>query len=185
MECSIKIHGPAHEIFILTQGSHRLEKYLNLECFFEKSLKIKSALKSTGNLSKALKSPLILIFFVGLNSTVDKDLNLYKIFVPLFGAAYWCRPSRHPVFSFPHSTEPVGGFWPNLHRCIVRRMKSLLDFGDLDLIFKVTPVLFNVKFWPELCFPELNDWFQPYYYIFVKLGKMSQNLSSAAVGLAL
>ena len=29
------------------QGSHRLEKYLNLEGFLEKSLKIKSALKST------------------------------------------------------------------------------------------------------------------------------------------
>ena len=30
------------------QGSHRLEKYLNLEGFLEKSMKIKSALKSTG-----------------------------------------------------------------------------------------------------------------------------------------
>ena len=30
------------------QGSHRLEKYLNLEGFLEKSLKIKSALKITG-----------------------------------------------------------------------------------------------------------------------------------------
>ena len=29
-------------------GSHRLEKYLNLEGFLEKSLKIKYALKSTG-----------------------------------------------------------------------------------------------------------------------------------------
>ena len=33
---------------ILSQGSHRLEKYLNLEGFLEKSLKIKYALKSTG-----------------------------------------------------------------------------------------------------------------------------------------
>ena len=32
----------------LTQGSHRLEKYLNLEGFLENSLKIKYALKSTG-----------------------------------------------------------------------------------------------------------------------------------------
>ena len=30
------------------QGSHRLEKYLNLEGFLEKSLKVKSVLKSTG-----------------------------------------------------------------------------------------------------------------------------------------
>ena len=35
------------------QGSHKLEKYLNLEGFFEKSLKIKPALKST---EKPLKS---------------------------------------------------------------------------------------------------------------------------------
>ena len=34
-----------------------LEKYLNLEGFLEKSLKMKSALKSTGNNSKASKSP--------------------------------------------------------------------------------------------------------------------------------
>ena len=45
------------------QGSHRLEKYLNLESFFEKSLKIKSALKSTG---KSLKSHV-----KSLNSTVS------------------------------------------------------------------------------------------------------------------
>ena len=42
--------------FFMSQGSHRLEKYLNLEGFLEKSLKLKSALKSTGNHSKALKS---------------------------------------------------------------------------------------------------------------------------------
>ena len=38
-------------------GFDRLEKHLNLEGFLEKSLKINSALKSTGNHSKALKSP--------------------------------------------------------------------------------------------------------------------------------
>ena len=38
------------------QGSQRLEKYLNLEGFHEKSLKIKYALKSTGNHAKALNS---------------------------------------------------------------------------------------------------------------------------------
>ena len=42
---------------LLNQGSHRLEKYFNLEGFLEKSLKIKSALKSTGKSPKALKSP--------------------------------------------------------------------------------------------------------------------------------
>ena len=40
------------------QGSHRLEKYLNLEGFLEKSLKIKSALKSTGKSLKDLEKSL-------------------------------------------------------------------------------------------------------------------------------
>ena len=35
---------------VYVQGLHRLEKYLNIEGFLEKSLKIKSALKSTGKL---------------------------------------------------------------------------------------------------------------------------------------
>ena len=48
-------------IFML-QGSHRLEKYLNLEGFLEKSLKIKSALKSTGKSLKSLEK--------SLNSTI-------------------------------------------------------------------------------------------------------------------
>ena len=32
----------------LLQGSHRLEKYLNMKGFLEKTLKMKHALKSTG-----------------------------------------------------------------------------------------------------------------------------------------
>ena len=40
------------------QGSHRLEKYLNLEGFLEKSLKTKSALKSTGKSLKSLEKSL-------------------------------------------------------------------------------------------------------------------------------
>ena len=70
----------------LSQCSHRLEKYLNLEGFLEKSLKTKSALKSTGKSLKTLEMSLILLFSVGL-STVDRDLNQYKNVVPLFGAA--------------------------------------------------------------------------------------------------
>ena len=49
-------------INVLYQGLQRLEKYLNLEGFLEKSLKIKSAMKSTG---KSLK-----IFEKSLNSTI-------------------------------------------------------------------------------------------------------------------
>ena len=44
------------------QGSHRLEKYLNLEGFLEKSLKITSALKRTGKSLKSLEK--------SLNSTI-------------------------------------------------------------------------------------------------------------------
>ena len=46
----------------LHQGSHRLEKYLNLEGFLEKSLKMKSALKSTGKSLKSLEKSLNSIF---------------------------------------------------------------------------------------------------------------------------
>ena len=38
------------------------------------------------NHTKALKSPRVLLFSVGIN-TVDRDLYLYKIVGPLFGAA--------------------------------------------------------------------------------------------------
>ena len=46
---------------IVFQSSHRLEKYLDLEGFFEKFLKIKSALISAGKLKSIEKS---------LNSTI-------------------------------------------------------------------------------------------------------------------
>ena len=68
-------------------GLARLEKYLNLESCLEKSLKIKSALKSTGKAHKNLEKSLNSLFSVGL-ITVDRDLNQYKIVVPLFDAAY-------------------------------------------------------------------------------------------------
>ena len=38
---------PVFQGFQLKQGLHRLEKYLNIKDWFEKSLKIKFALKST------------------------------------------------------------------------------------------------------------------------------------------
>ena len=60
---------------------------MNSEGFLEKSLKIKSALKSTGKSLKSLEKSLNFTISIGL-STVDRDLNQYKIVVPLFGAAY-------------------------------------------------------------------------------------------------
>ena len=47
------LHNVAARILLCIIMMHRLEKYLNLESFLEKSLKIKSALKST---EKPLKS---------------------------------------------------------------------------------------------------------------------------------
>ena len=47
-----------YEDYQFHQGSHRLEKYLNLEGFLEKSLKIKYALKSTRNSCKGFEMSL-------------------------------------------------------------------------------------------------------------------------------
>ena len=47
----------------VVQGSHRLEKYLNLEEFLEKSLKFKSALNSTGKALKGLEKSLNYFIF--------------------------------------------------------------------------------------------------------------------------
>ena len=71
----------------ILQGSHRLEKYLNLESLLKKSLKIKSALKSTGKSLKSLEKSLNSTIFCRI-STVDRDWNQYKSVVPLFGATY-------------------------------------------------------------------------------------------------
>ena len=70
---------------IIHQGSHRLEKYLNLEGLLKSPLKVKYALKSTGKSLKGLEKSLN-SSILGIN-TVDKDLNQYKIVGPLFGAA--------------------------------------------------------------------------------------------------
>ena len=45
------------------QGSHRLEEYLNIQDCLEKSLKIKSAFKSTGKSLKSLEKSLNSILF--------------------------------------------------------------------------------------------------------------------------
>ena len=79
----------------MNQGSHRLEKYLNLEGFLDKSLKIKYALKRSGKSLKDLKKSLnSSIFSVGL-----KDQDQYKIDVPLFGAAN-AAPNKGTTISY-------------------------------------------------------------------------------------
>ena len=57
MQC-FRDHYLSRGYFEVKQGSHRLEKYLNIQDCLEKSLKIKFALKSTGkNTQKHLKVP--------------------------------------------------------------------------------------------------------------------------------
>ena len=75
-------HGQLRNTFIDKQGLHRLEKYLNFEGLLEKSMKIKSALKSTG---KSLKVLEFYFLSVGINF-VDRDLKHNKIVVPFV----WC-----------------------------------------------------------------------------------------------
>ena len=57
---------------------------MNIRDFLEKSLKIKSAMKSTGKFLQDLEKSLnFIIFNVGLN-TVNGDLNQHKTDAPLF-----------------------------------------------------------------------------------------------------
>ena len=50
------VNEPIYLLYLgVSQGAHRLEKYLNLEGFLEKCLKIKYALKSTGKSLKCLE----------------------------------------------------------------------------------------------------------------------------------
>ena len=76
-----------------TQGLHRLEKVL------EKSLKNKSAFEKYWKITQRLEKSLHSTISEGL-STVDRDLNQYKIVVPLFGAAFaiCCTKYRHNNF---------------------------------------------------------------------------------------
>ena len=50
-------------VSLLDQASHRLEKYLNIEGFLEKSLKIQYALKSTEKSFECLEKSLISSIF--------------------------------------------------------------------------------------------------------------------------
>ena len=91
----------------MSKGLHRLVKYLNLEGFLEKSLEMKSALKSTGKLLKSLEKSLNSTISIGL-STVDRDLNQYEIVVPLFGAAYAAQNIGTTIYTnFPVLLSPL------------------------------------------------------------------------------
>ena len=71
----------------LIQGSHRLEKYLNIQDCLEKSMKIKFVLKSTWKILKGLEKFLNFTKYWRIQQCFW-DLNQYKIVVPVFGAAY-------------------------------------------------------------------------------------------------
>ena len=70
------------------QGSHRLEKYLNIQDCLEKSLKIKFALKSTWKTLNSLEKSLNFTICKRIQHLFFGGLNTDKIVVPLFGAAY-------------------------------------------------------------------------------------------------
>ena len=96
-------NAPREHSAILLTCINRVEKYLNWEGLLEKSLKIKSALKSTlkslRGLEKSLNSN---IFF----RTVDRDLNQNKIVMPLFGAAY-AAPNKSTTILYKFSSTYV------------------------------------------------------------------------------
>ena len=83
----------------LDQGSHRLEKYLNIQDCLEKSLKIKFALKSTWKTLNGLEKSLNFLPFTGGFSSVFEDQNQYEIVLPLFGAAY-AAPNKDTTISY-------------------------------------------------------------------------------------
>ena len=58
-------------IWTLYRNRKKLEQYLNLEGFFEKHLKIKYALKSTGKSLKALKSSWFFYFLLDLTLCLE------------------------------------------------------------------------------------------------------------------
>ena len=72
---------------LLIQGSHRLEKYLNIQDCLEKTLKMKFALKSTGKTLKGLEKSLNFTIYRRIQHCLWR-LNEYKIVVSLFDAAY-------------------------------------------------------------------------------------------------
>ena len=59
----MKCHLMQSFYLCLHQGSHKLEKYLNLESFLEKAVKVKSALKNTGKSLKSLEKSLNFAIF--------------------------------------------------------------------------------------------------------------------------
>ena len=65
-------------------------------------MKIKSALKSTGKSLKGIEKSLNSSISVELNA-VDRDLNQYKIVVPLFGAAN-AAPNKGTTISYSFSS---------------------------------------------------------------------------------
>ena len=73
----------------IIQGSHMLEKYLNLEGFLEKSLKIKLALKSTGkslkSLEKSLNSTTLTQNYIAFKSIYFDD----KLFLGVIFFCHW------------------------------------------------------------------------------------------------
>ena len=81
------------------QGSHRLEKYLNLEGFPEKSFKIKNALKST--ITLYTKGFFLLVLYNKLGIVICTYLGVSGCNFILF--FYFCLKI---IFTFTNSVDP-------------------------------------------------------------------------------
>ena len=80
------------------QGSHRLEKYLNIQDCLEKSLKNKICLEKYLKTLKGLEKSLNFTICKRIQHCFFEGLNQYKIVVPLFGAAY-AAPNKGTIIS--------------------------------------------------------------------------------------
>ena len=69
----------------MLNGSHKLEKYLNLQGFLEKSLKNKSALKSTGKSLKGLEKSLNFTIYRRIQQCFWRPKSVSNC-----GAFNWC-----------------------------------------------------------------------------------------------
>ena len=73
---------------VVWQGSHRFEKYLNIQDCLEKSLKIKFALKSTWKTLTGLEKSVNFTIYRRIQHCLRRPKSHKKDVVALFGAAY-------------------------------------------------------------------------------------------------
>ena len=76
------------------QGLQRLKKYLNLEGFLEKSLKIRSAMKSTGKSLKSLEKSLNSTIFCRTSMQIETYISIKLLCLYLVQHAAYAAPNK-------------------------------------------------------------------------------------------